>query len=1766
MIIQNRPDDSSTNANPEWTGTFPHEGKLEISFAGKTDTITVQDDDTWSYQFSEVFDFGRHTVTFTGTQTGLPGTAIEQDSFTVAMPDMQLTIDEAPGERTNLILTEWKGSGAAPNAKVTLTLATTKGDLVEQTVDADDQGFFTIALKLIEGSYSTTLTATASGYQDASLAGSNVTVDRTGPVLQVDPGFKPTAGTCTMTGTATDHLGKPEPVGSVVVKLDSGQSYPGSIKGGHFSVELINLAPNHTYNAEITGSDDLSNAGTTQLEVLSIPPLPVTALQFSKEPDSLTNNDTLEWEGKTTPGATIDLIIKTPSGNYVSKDVTADTSGFFALSEKVTEGSHTVRFMASAPGHKANILPDKDITVDHTGPELTIDPGFQLTAGTCTLTGKALDQDGHPEPKGSVTVQVPAIQQSFTGTISNGIFNVQIDGLKHAQTYKLSLSATDELKNTGQPLDTSYTTPSQPVTNLQFSEEPDSLTSKDTLQWKGSATADATVTLTLTPATGQPVTNQVKADSKGLFTISEPVNEGQYTASFTASAPGYQDKQLPDTAITVDHTGPELTIDPGFQLTAGTCTLTGKALDQDGHPEPKGSVNVQVPAIQQSFTGTISNGIFNVQIDGLKHAQTYKLSLSATDELKNTGQPLDTSYTTPSQPVTNLQFSEEPDSLTSKDTLQWKGSATADATVTLTLTPATGQPVTNQVKADSKGLFTISEPVNEGQYTASFTASAPGYQDKQLPDTAITVDQTGPELTIDPGFQLTAGTCTLTGKALDQDGHPEPKGSVTVQVPAIQQSFTGTISNGIFNVQIDGLKHAQTYKLSLSATDELKNTGQPLDTSYTTPSQPVTNLQFSEEPDSLTSKDTLQWKGSATADATVTLTLTPATGQPVTNQVKADSKGLFTISEPVNEGQYTASFTASAPGYQDKQLPDTAITVDHTGPELTIDPGFQLTAGTCTLTGKALDQDGHPEPKGSVTVQVPGIQKPFTGIISNGIFSVQIDSLKPGQTYQLHLSATDVLKNTSFLDESYTTPDTYDFAVTSALNTDTKSIVLKGTHPLPRGRVQLKLTGDHVNTIDKNNGIITGRAKNHEWSLEINNLLLKQEVKVNLYAMDDAAKALDAKLLSNVPELQENLIVDGDRDSNIGNLKALSGAGVYGHHIVMYAAKCSGKCNDKDGLTPWKVELTSPVQPNAKVHVTLDSDIVTIKGKTRKVQDRPYIKTIKLDASGKAILEQPLDYTKKGNLKIDLSSEHMKLATIRFKAEGLEHNEEVFIGVETPSLHYTFDNIRPGQDTLVSQTYPAQAKISGSINQVQGSLGSGLQLGKGALQIQDFKDLFNDSYTICFDIKTSAKASTGNQLFPSLAGYYDETSNTGAKTHLFGAFNEKGQIGIADHNSGLFAEPVVADGQWHSVCISRTLVDQSTSTYRMLIDGKQSDISKDGSSVTGKEAQSIHGMILGSPVSEYPVELLGGVTKSNSPDQVEYLDAVLDNFTAYPIKMETPYESLAYAHVHWGCPNPGPCYYKDEFPAGLMINNIMETRLTPHCSLYLQLKPDASKNSLGTSFTVRYKGTDLDPLDKSVAGDVNVYKLDHVSAENLATLTVKPADPEATHKFELHFDRTVSDLVRVTGKDVSMPDGIIKFDSSASPLGSGISFGVGKEQSYSPSEGDPNCILEDRHLVTEPGTVINGYDIKYYSIIDLNGLREELKTLTQESDMSGKLLKLMSEGSAQQGTENQVQLQDPCKIKDPDCTNDPLVTINTVDNNPAIALSLDGQITYYQHT
>ncbi|WP_034873221.1 Ig-like domain-containing protein, partial [Endozoicomonas montiporae] len=299
LIVQTQPKDSSTNTNPEWSGSFPHEGKLIVTFNGQQYDITVENDNTWSFKFGAPFDFGRHTVTFNGTQTGLPGKAIFEDSFSViALHQMELSIDQAPDSRTNESLLVWKGSGAAKGAKVTLTLTPAKGNSIKEIVDADNQGSFEFTVNAPEGSYTTAITATASDYEHSSITGLPVTVDHTGPKL-TDIEFKPDVDQYLLTGKAIDQFGNPEASGSVAVSLNSRQSYLGSIKNGQFSVELLNLKPDQDYKATITATDDLGNVETEVSQDFTVPALPSMTLVLDEATSSAgrIGNTPAEWKG-----------------------------------------------------------------------------------------------------------------------------------------------------------------------------------------------------------------------------------------------------------------------------------------------------------------------------------------------------------------------------------------------------------------------------------------------------------------------------------------------------------------------------------------------------------------------------------------------------------------------------------------------------------------------------------------------------------------------------------------------------------------------------------------------------------------------------------------------------------------------------------------------------------------------------------------------------------------------------------------------------------------------------------------------------------------------------------------------------------------------------------------------------------------------------------------------------------------------------------------------------------------------------------------------------------------------------------------------------------------------------------------------------------------------------------------------------------------------------------------------------------------------------
>ena len=1464
LVIETRPDDSSSDTTPVWTGTFPYGGKLEATISDTTETVSVSEDNTWKYKpGSAPLPLGDYSVVFTGTLEGLSGTVTEEDHFSIVGLKMELVIDDTPGDRTNAAEPQWKGSGAAPSARVTLTLTSEKEgtEPVTKTVDADTLGGFIIALNVPEGRYATELSATAEGFEPVTRSADPITVDRTGPQLTVDDHFRPVSGDNTLTGTSTDKAG------DVLVKLDEDKSYTGFITDGTFSVKLIGLTAEQTYKAQIIGTDDLGNKG----EELSY-------------------------------------------------------------------------------GFTVQALPTMTLAVD---------------------------------------------------------------------------DAPDARTNTAEP------------------------------QWKGSgAAANARVTLTLTPEKddAEPLTKTVDADAQGLFTVTLPVPEGHYTTELSATAEGFQPASLTADPFTVDRTGPELKADADFMPAAGDCVLAGTSTD------PIGSVVATLG--DKTFDGTIADGRYTVTITGLEPEQAYRISVVGTDDLGNKGEPLPYDFTTPALPTMTLAVDDAPDARTNTAEPQWKGSgAAANARVTLTLTPEKddAEPLTKTVDADAQGLFTVTLPVPEGHYTTELSATAEGFQPASLTADPFTVDRTGPELHLDEGLKTDTKAFTLSGLSTDKSG------SVEVVLDN-GTKFSGTISEGHWSVDLSAMEE-QNYIATITANDDLGNPStQPLSFSFKVEfARPL--LEVTKQPIDGASDTTPTWEGTF-----------PYKGGELKVRIGQDEEA--TIDDiPVNRDN------------------------------------------TWTYTPKSeLSYDKH-------NVEFFGTQKGKDGIARfTQSFWIKSDS-------------------------DQEPPKAFELAITEGLNATSRTVKIKGTHPQKDGKVQLQFTGDHIETVAFKGKGPTTRVKDNQWSFTLNNLLLKQKMTVQVTAIDD-----EKEPLGGIDPIEATLTAAGEAgNSHIASLTETRNAGSYGHSIVMRAPDCSGQCKPNDpGLKFWSTQLQALTQPLGKVRILLNKDTYDETGVLVDQTKDLYLRATPVDESCKVVLEQPVR-GQDGYLKYDFFKENFKPATIHFKSQGVEHIEPFYIGVETPSLHYTFETLQEGSE-YHSLTYPDHAAVTGAITQVPGSFGTGIQLGKGVLQPRYFKDLFSDSYTVCFDIKTSTRAETVDGPYPALAGYIDHDSATGAYTHLLGAFNDKGQIGIVSGDSyAVFAAPVVADGHWHHVCTVRNKLD-GMSDYSIQIDGRQATFASEEFSVT--EARHHHDLDSSTEVSAYPIAVLGGVQSSDSTE-IQYLNATLDSFKGYAYALtpvETSAEASAYAHVHWSFQGDDYCYHDGEFPVGHMMNEMVGTELTPACSLYLTIELETAD----ADFTVNYQGQAIDPKD-------GTYTVNNLSPDSLKTLTLKPTDPDAAGSFKLNFDRTESDLVEKNDAGQVTPDGIINFDASIYPLGSGISFGVGKHQNSSPTAGDPDLILEDMHLVTEEGTVIDGYDGSR-AVINLDGL-EALKGLTDNADKDNKLLSLLSSTPADVGNGVQIQLQHPsCKASISTCEHDPLVIVNTVDNNSMVALSLDGNLAYYQQT
>ena len=666
----------------------------------------------------------------------------------------------------------------------------------------------------------------------------------------------------------------------------------------------------------------------------------------------------------------------------------------------------------------------------------------------------------------------------------------------------------------------------------------------------------------------------------------------------------------------------------------------------------------------------------------------------------------------------------------------------------------------------------------------------------------------------------------------------------------------------------------------------------------------------------------------------------------------------------------------------------------------------------------------------------------------------------------------------------------------SGLVADKSTTLLSGKFPEQNGKVKFVVKGEHIYST------MYIPVKDGTWKVELVDLI-KQTASIEITALDNDRNPLPDFEKSQIHELQ----VTGDApDSNIQAITGLKNAAGYGQAIVIQSEDCEGHCKPEN-IDPWSARVETSFQKAGKLGLFLQNR----HGEYRKA----FANKIDLQSDNSAEVSQNLATKTNGNLKFDFYDESLMHGQWVFKPKGMLYLEKGYIAVAIPSVHYSFDHLVAGQ--FGSLTLPYHAAIEGSIPQVPGIIAGGAELGAGSLDIPHFKDLFSGSFSLCFALKTTGSAASAEGPYPALTGYMDidRDSSQVRNNYAVGAINDKGRIGLQAGSDTLFSDKVVADGRWHNVCITRHVEnDAAGSTCTILVDGKVENTS-----------YFTHGIAEGLQITACKLNTIGGTVHADG-SPMDYFKGTIDNLKGFSYALteaEAAKQAPLLAHVYWHCPEDH-CAYEGEHHAGLVIRDMLGSQLDDSSTLYFQVK-STNHDELVTDFTVTFQGGVLDPVD----AENRVYEVNGISKANLQELLINPDNPlepygpGVKNKFGFQLDVDTNQDQLETN-----PDAIIRFNRGEYPFGTGISFGIGKEQTATPAHGDEFLTQQTIFLPTEKDSHIHDYDGTRDSI-SLDGLKEMQAFFENASHQDDTLASLMSKTS-----DHEYQLKHPCTLQEGD--------------------------------
>ncbi|MGO1054883.1 SdrD B-like domain-containing protein [Crossiella sp. CA198] len=892
------------------------------------------------------------------------------------------------------------------------------------------------------------------------------------------------AGT-TVTLTGQDLAGNPVNL-TTTTGADGKYSFP-NLPAGTYQVK--ETQPPGYHDGKDTPGTNASPSGNDTF-LITLPPggsspgnnfaeLPTGSLAGQVYVDA-NNNGVRDGAELPIPGATVKLTGTDDAGNPVSLTATTDANGAYTFDRlrpgtyAVTEtqptgyldgkdkagsaggtvGSDTVTAVNLALGQAATGYDFGELPPAGISGKVVEDDGTPIPGVTITLTGT--DSDGNPVSK--TTTSTSDGSWSFPGLLP-GTYTVTEtqppgfgDGPDTAGPGGGTPTEPDKI--VGIALD-----PGENAPGNIFTEKRSSLAGQvyadannNGMRDAGEAPiAGATVTLTGTDASGQPVSKTATTDADGKYSFDRLLS-GTYAVTESQPADYLDGKDKAGSAggVVGNDTVSAISL-PGGTAATGydfgelvPAGISGKVIEDDNTPIPGVTITLTDQDGKTATTTTKPDGTWsfpNLPPGTYTVTETQPPGFGDGPETPGsaggTAQPPDTISgitLTPGQSGTDYVFKETRSTLGGHVYVDANNNGVMDsgetgiggATVTLTGTDANGQPVTKTATTDASGYYEFTKLLS-GNYTVTETQPA-GYLDgkdkagnaggtvsnDKVADVKLPAGSAG--MGYDFGELAPAG---ISGKVVEDDGTPIPGVTITLTDQDGKTATTTTKPDGTWSfpnlppgtyavteTQPPGFGDGPDTPGSAGGTPQQPDTISGI---TLTSGQSGTNYVFTEKRSSLAGQVYADANNNGVRDAgeapiagaTVTLTGTDANGQPVSKTATTDVDGKYLFDRllsgiyAVKENQPTdyldGKDKAGSAGGTVGNDTVTAISLSGGTAATGYDFGELPPAG---ISGKVVEDDGTPIPNVTITLTDKDGKTTTTVTKSDGTWS--FPNLPPG--------------------------------------------------------------------------------------------------------------------------------------------------------------------------------------------------------------------------------------------------------------------------------------------------------------------------------------------------------------------------------------------------------------------------------------------------------------------------------------------------------------------------------------------------------------------------------------------------------------------------------------------------------------------------------------------------------------------------------------------------------------------------------------------------